>query len=123
MLMQQRNRSDQRQVFGVVTPHPCLIVAKRQPVGPRHDHRQRSQQTLRVVVQGLDVIRIAVRVGSHVPCALAVVNFGRLVGRLVNPQRQAAVLQFGIGMFRGRGQKHHHGAFDRVGFRRLATGP
>ena len=46
---------------------------------------------------------------------LATVDLRRLIGRLVlYSKRDASVLQFGIGMFAGCRQEHHHRAFDCV---------
>jgi hypothetical protein len=39
----------------VVAPNSCLIVAKRQPISPGHDHRHGSQQPLRVLMQAANV--------------------------------------------------------------------
>jgi len=73
-----------------------------------------GNQTLRILVQLANVRRSSLDLATQVTGTLTIVDGGGLAGRLVDTQRDAAVLQFRIGIFRGGRQKHHHRTFDAV---------
>ena len=124
VLMKQRSRGDQRQVLGMVAAHAGLVVAEPQSPGLRDGDLQWLEQTLRVLMEPEDLLP-ALRgqaAFERVGCPLAGMDRLGLLGRFVDAERQAAVLQFGIRLGAGRGEEHHHGPLDLVAVGLLSAG-
>ena len=121
VLVQQRQRGDQRQVLGMVPPHPRLVDAKGQLLGPGNDHAQRFEQPLGVLVPLAYRLAIGRDAFQRVGRPLPLVDGRGLCRLLVDRQAQAAVEQLGIRFFGRGGQQHGHRAFDFVVLRLLAA--
>ena len=92
MLVQQRDRSDQRQVLQMVTPGPCAASEKVSRVGERVDHRQRLQRRW-ASWWTFTRSRSASQQAGGSAFALAVVDRAGLLAVLVHGQDDAAVEQ------------------------------
>ena len=117
VLMQQRDRPDQRQVFHVVTPGPGAAIRERQPRRERVHHRQRLEEPLRVLMR------------LHDPCLLGggeeaveglrgtlpLVDRAGLAPVLVDRQDDAAVQELLVDVDRGGGQEDRRRPRDPVG--------
>ena len=56
MLVQQRHRTNQRQVFHMVAAESGAVMQKGQPLGERVHHHQRPDQPLGILVEFADVV-------------------------------------------------------------------
>ena len=116
VLVQQRDRVDQRQVLLVIAARARAIVEEGELVRVRIDHRQRPEQPLGVAMQADDVFPGLPREQAfqRAPGALQTVNRLGLLAVLVHREHQAAVEQLLVDLDRGGGQEDHHRTFDPV---------
>jgi hypothetical protein len=84
LLVQQRDRVDQRQVLRVIASCASSVIEEREAFGERIDDCERSQESLRVAVQPLRRLGLARRhqPGQGPPRSLACLDLSRLLAAL-----------------------------------------
>lgn len=110
VLVQKRNRVDQRQVLLVVATHPRCMARKLQTRRQLVHHRHGPQQPLRVLVHRHDVATLMLQAPAHKRArrALQVLNRTRLLGPFIHRQHQAAIQKLLVDVDARRRHHHHH---------------
>ena len=116
MLMQQRDRLDQRQELHVVAPCPRHGIREAALLQAFDHHIDRAQEPLRVAVQAHDLVppRPRLQAFERLRLALLLMDGLGLFAVLVDRQHKAAIHQFLVHLVRRRRQEQHHRPLHRV---------
>ena len=116
VLVEQRNRSNQRQILHVVPTRPRLVVQKRELLRVRIRYEKRLQEALGVLVQRHHVPAVVVlqEAFERLRVPLTLVNRPRLLAPLVHGEHDAAVQKLLVHLERRRRQEDHHRALHAV---------